>query len=139
MPLTYVTITDLANAYEGDLGSAPSNRVKYLLEVAVARLNKLVPGLDTRMTTDPDLVVLARDVVVQAVLRQLRNPSPEFVQQTQSAGPYSVSTNMGSGNTRGNRGLFYQEELDLLIPVITGQRTGTILQGLSYWGAQGAR
>lgn len=134
--MAFVSPDDVAAAYEGDLSQVNEGRVQYLLDVALARLNKLVPRLPERMATDIDLRVLAKDVVVQAVLRQVRNPSPEFVQQSQSAGPFALSVNTGTGNSRGNRGLFYEEELELLREHGTGQRMGTIHLGLSDWGAR---
>lgn len=139
------TKIDLVNGYEGNLDAVNEGRVQYLLDTALARLRKLIPDLVDRIgadgTYDEDLHVLARDIVVQAVLRQIRNPSPEYVQETQTAGPFSHSYNTGSGNGRGSRGLFYTEELDLLRAPSAGIAGGasTIFQPLSYWGAQGAR
>lgn len=134
--MSYVDKTDVAALYEGNFAQVPDGRVQFLLDVAVSRLNKKIPGLAERMAADVDLRVLAKNTVVQAVLRQLYNPRSELVQQSQSAGPYSVSMNTGSGNSRGNRGLFYEEELDDLREVVSGQRMGTIHLGLSDWGCR---
>lgn len=133
--MSYADKDDVAAAYEGNLDTVNEGRVQYMLDVALARLNKLIPTLSERTATDTDLLILAKDVVVQAVLRQIRNPSPEFVQQTQSAGPFGLSVNTGSGNSRGSRGLFYDEELELLREFGTGSRMGTIKLGLSDWSA----
>lgn len=141
------TKTDLVNGYEGNLDAVNEGRVQYLLDTALARLRKMIPDLVGRIGEsgqpgyDEDLHALARDVVVQAVLRQIRNPSPEYTQESQTAGPFSHSYSTGSGTGRGSRGLFYTEELDLLRAPVAAVAGGasTAFLPLSYWGAKGAR
>jgi hypothetical protein len=132
-PATIATTGDFTTVY-GDVPDAAASRVQYLLDVASSRLTVKLPGLEARIASDPNLARLAKDVVVQAAIRQF-DPTKAATQFSQTAGPFSMNLNTGA---RVNRGWFYDDELELLTQAMNGDvglGFGTIRLGLSDWTA----
>jgi hypothetical protein len=103
--------TDVETAYEGTLPAGSENRVQYLLDTVSARLRVLLPTLEARVATDDDTALLAKDIVVQAVIRRLPGSSSQNVQsQTQTAGPWSTTVRYTTDTSQ----TFSDEDLRLL-------------------------
>lgn len=140
--MAFAELQDVKDAYEGEIPDAVTTRVGTLLEVANARLAARIPRL--QQWIDEGLVdpVLARDVVVRTVLRQVRNPAETSQTQThsQAAGPYSESVTYRQG---GRSLAFDPDDLALLYPAgnrHTGQiHTRPQLLGHSLGGWRGWR
>ena len=131
--MPFATPTDVDTAYEGTL--ADEGRVQYLLDVVSARLRILLPTLEDRIA-DPDggdLGVLAKDIVVQAVIRRLPGQTQGIESQTQTAGPWSTTVRY----TKDTSGTFPDEDLAILggQPLLekTSGRVGTISIGRPDW------
>lgn len=114
--MDYANAQDVADAYEADIPEAATARVDYLLRSTSARLTAAIPALPGWVTGGQVDAELARDVVVKAVMRQLRNPTETSQTQTQSqsAGPYSTSVTYRQGSTGAS--LFDPADLRLLQP-----------------------
>lgn len=111
--MLYANEQDVAAAYEGDITEALSARVDYLIRAVSARLTATIPALSGWVAggqVDPDI---AADVVVKAVLRQLRNPDGS-VTRSQSLGEYSTSASYDKGTAAS--GMFDAADLTLLHP-----------------------
>lgn len=134
--MAFAEPTDVETAYEGSLPSGSSDRVQYLLDVVSARLRLLLPTLVERIEAaeTPDLAVMTRDVVVQAVLRRLPGSNQQVESQTQTAGPWSTTMRF----TTDKSGTFPDEDLLLLsgTPTAGSGRVGTIKLGLVDWSDQ---
>lgn len=129
--------TDVETAYGGSLPGT-EGRVTYLLNLAIARLRLLLPALEDATENDPDLALLAKDVVVQAVIRRLPlgDGSQQVQSQTQSAGPWSTTVRY----TEDRSETFSDDDLDLLRDALSrldvGASTigvGTIRLGRPDW------
>jgi hypothetical protein len=71
----------------------------------------LLPTLEARVATDDDTALLAKDIVVQAVIRRLPGSSSQNVQsQTQTAGPWSTTVRYTTDTSQ----TFSDEDLRLL-------------------------
>lgn len=103
--------TDVTTAYGASLPGS-TERVDYLLGIANARLRVLLPTLAAAVADDEDLATLAKDVVVQAVIRRLplSNTGPQVESQTQAAGPWSTTLRYSEDRS----GTFSDDDLDLL-------------------------
>lgn len=126
--MTFAGPTDVATAYEGTLPAGSGARVQYLLDTTSARLRVLLPDLAERVVGNDDLAMLAKDVVVQAVITRLGGSSAQQVRsQTQAAGPWSTTTTYATDAT----GTFSDQDLDALrgTAVEAGGRVGTIKLG----------
>jgi hypothetical protein len=120
--MLYAYESDVADAYEGDLPDAWSARVEYLLRTTSARLTAMIPALPGWVSggqVDPDLAAAA---VVNAVLRQLRNPEGS-VTRSQSVDGFTISTSYERGSARA-AGVFDPADLALLRP--SAARSGPI-------------
>jgi hypothetical protein len=125
--------TDVATAYEGSLPSGSEARVQYFLDTTSARLRVLLPDLVERIGSDPDLdedlAMLAKDVVVQAVIGRLGGSTTQQVRsQTQAAGPWSTTTTYATDST----GTFSDQDLAALggrTAIAVSGRVGTIKMG----------
>lgn len=118
----YAEARDVADAYEGDIPAAWSERVDYLLRITSARLTAMIPALPGWVSggqVDPDLAAAA---VVNAVLRQLRNPEGS-VTRSQSVDGFTISTSYDRGGAR-KAGIFDPADLALLQPAAS--RSGPI-------------
>lgn len=125
--------TDVETAYGGSLPSSPEGRVEYLLDTVSARLSKLLPSLVERIADDPDLAMLAKDAVVQAVIRRLPAiGGPQVASETQGAGPWTHTVRYTQDRSR----TFSDEDLALLRDQPAGLSMGTIGLGLVDWSAQ---
>lgn len=116
----------------GPVPAAGADRAQYFLDAASARLSLKLPGLSDRVVDDPNVALIARDIIVQAAIRQF-DPARAATQFSQSAGPFSQTINTGA---RVNRGWFYDDELSLLEGALTGAsglRAGTIKLGAASW------
>ena len=124
--------TDVDTAYEGTLPDG--GRVQYLLDTVSARLRILLPGLEERAIDNEDLALLAKDIVVQAVIARLPGQTQSIESQTQTAGPWSTTVRY----TRDRSGTFSDEDLLLLSGGVTsaGATIGTIKVGRPNWLAQ---
>lgn len=106
-------------------------QVERLIEDAEAILDALVPGIADRITAGTLNPVIARRVVVAAVLRRLNNPRGY---KGEHAGEYGYY--YAEGSVKGG-GWFTDDELALLRPAIS--RVGTIRINVpgqrteSYW------
>lgn len=138
--MAFAGTNDVATAYEGSVPSGPEGRVQYLLDTASARLRILLPDLVARIAaaepTDPtepnDLALLAKDVVVQAVIRRLPGDNAQQIRsQTQQAGPFQTTQSFTVDRT----GTFPDQDLDLLRgSTVEGQGAmGTIHIGRPDW------
>lgn len=110
--MQYALPQDVADAYEGEI-VATSTRVSYLLNTVSARLTATIPALPRWIESGQVDAQLVRSVVVEAVLRQLRNPDGT-VTKSQSVDGFSVSASY-SRNVP-TVGLFEAAELALLRP-----------------------
>lgn len=84
----YATFTDCASSYEGTLDPALTARVTVLCKRASGRLDRIVPSLQYRLASgdvDPDVPM---GLVVEAVLRLVRNPTGT---SSQAVGPFQQS------------------------------------------------
>lgn len=119
--MAFAEPTDVATAYEGSLPAESEARVQYLLDTASARLRILLPDLEAQIVaadavveppaTESDLAIMARDVVVQSVLRRLPGSNAQQVRSmTQQGGPFQVTQTY----TTDTSGFFSDEDLDLL-------------------------
>lgn len=130
--MTFAEPTDVDTAYEGSLPAGSGERVQYLLDTLSARLRKLLPTLVERVAGDEDLAMLAKDTVVQAVIRRLPGASQSIQSQTQTAGPWSTTVRY----TTDSSGTFSDEDLRLLggvVDVDSGGMVGSIRLGLVDW------
>lgn len=120
----FAEVTDVTLA-NGNTEAGPEAVVENKLDVASARLRRLVPSLEARMADDEDLAILAKDTVIEAVLRRLRGNGQgvaEVSAVTRSAGPFSETTNF-----RGPRNDYFTlEELAALRIPVGGMKIGTI-------------
>lgn len=109
--MAYASSADVIAAYEVPIPPESVARVDNLLATASIMLDARVPSLAARVSSDFALADLAKVVVVNAVMRVLRNPSG-FRTQTQTTGPFTtyVSADAGSASW------FLPEELELLTP-----------------------
>lgn len=134
--MAFAEPTDVATAYQGDLPAGSEARVQYLLDAVSARLRVLLPDLQERAEDDEDLTLLAKDVVVQAVIGRLGGSSTQQVRsQTQAAGPWSTTTTYATDST----GTFSDQDLDALrgTTAQASGRVGTIKMGtLVDWSDQ---
>lgn len=112
--MEYATPQDVADAYEGDLPEAWVARVDYLLTTTSARLTALIPALPAWLSGGQVNADLAADVVVNAVLRQLRNPEGS-VTQTKALDGFTVTTSYDRNSTRTPK-IFDPADLALLHP-----------------------
>lgn len=99
----------------------------------------LLPDLETRiaadLSDDQDLATLAKDVVVQAVLRRLPGDNAQQLRSvTEQAGPFQTTQSY----TVDRSGTFPDEDLDLLRGpgVASFGAMGTIKLGLVNWHDQ---
>ena len=88
--VAYATFSDVSVAYEGSIPSGRQTWVENLIERATTKLIAEVPKL-----TDPSLVppawpIYARDAIVAAVCRVIRNPMGA---KNQVAGPFTLGLN----------------------------------------------
>lgn len=121
--MLYAEAQDVADAYEGDIPAAWSERVDYLLRATSARLTAMIPALPGWVSggqVDPDL---AAGAVVNAVLRQLRNPEGS-VTTSKSIDGFTISTSYDRGSARSAGGIFDPADLALLHPAAA--RSGPI-------------
>lgn len=72
--MTDLAATSDVSAVFGDLSALQSTQVASWLARLSAMVRLKLPTIDTRIIASPDLGVLARGVLVDAVLRVLRNP-----------------------------------------------------------------
>jgi hypothetical protein len=129
--------TDVSAAYEGLSPPLPGDtRVQYLLDVASARLRALLPTLEQRIADadSGDLALLAKDVVVQAVIRRAQPTGAQASSQTQQAGPFQTTVRFAVDRT----GWFTDDDLAMLagIPRSGLHAMGTIKLGLVDWANQ---
>lgn len=113
--MAFAEPTDVTSAYEGQSPPLPSEtRIGTALAVVSARLRLLLPTLEDRIAeaggAASDLAVLAKDVVVRAVINRLSPTGQQVQSQTQQAGPYATTYRFTTDKT----GIFPDEDLDLL-------------------------
>ena len=122
--MAFAEPTHVETAYEGTLPAGSEARVQYLLDTASARLRVLLPTLVERIADDEsgDLELLTRDVVVQAVLRRLPGNTQSVQSQTQSAGPWAVTTRY----TQDTTGTFSDEDLRILGGTVSTTPSGSV-------------
>lgn len=133
--MAFADLSHVRAAYDPEIpeGSRAEEKVQWYLDVASARLSALVVGIEDRLAEgDPNFLMLVRDVVVQAVLRQFDH-TYAAQQVSQSAGPYTLNINTAS---RVNRGWFYEDELALLRGVSKGFSLGTIKLKMPDWSLE---
>jgi hypothetical protein len=133
----FAEVSDVTLA-NGATAAGPETVVQRELNVASARLRRLIPSLEPRLVGNEDLALLTTETVVQAVLRRLRNNGQgvaEVSAVTRSAGPFSETTNF-----RGPRNDFFTfEELALLRPPQEALGFGSIRLGLPDYGGASPR
>jgi hypothetical protein len=108
----FATRTDVQIEYGSSLPGT-TERTDSLLQIASARLRILLPTLQTVIDDgDEDLAIMARDVVVQAVIRRLPLGSEDQGVQsvTQTAGPWQHTVRY----TEDRSGTFPDDDLNLL-------------------------
>lgn len=129
--MSIASIEELDLAYEGGtIPEADRLRVQRLLDTVSARLRVLLPSLVERMAGNEDLTLLAKDAVIQAVIRKLPGETgPEIRSETQGAGPWNTTVTYHRDRT----GTFSDEDLTLLGSAQAQNRTGTIRLGLPDW------
>ena len=133
----FATRTDVELAYGGSSLPGSTQRVDVLLSTASARLRILIPGLAAAAESNGDIALLAKDVVVQAVIRRLPLSSEQQVQShTQTAGPFQTTVRY----TEDRSETFSDDDLALLRQALarTEAKTaptgaGTIRLGAPDW------
>jgi hypothetical protein len=116
----FATPEDVDTAYEGTLPDEA--RVQYLLDAVSARLRILLPTLEDRIADSDDLGLLAKDIVVQAVINRLPGQQSGIESQTQTAGPWSTTVRY----TQDRSGTFSDEDLAILGGVTAASSSGTV-------------
>jgi hypothetical protein len=135
--------TDVETAYEGSLPSGSVPRIEYLLTVVSARLRAMLPDLEARIEAanllvenpaiESDLAILARDAVVNAVIRRVPGSQQQTQSETQTSGPWSVTKRYTTDSTK----TFPDDDLALLAGETTaGVTVGTIKLGWPDWSMQ---
>jgi hypothetical protein len=130
--VVYATLDDVEAAYEGNLPA----RTQIVLERVERRLERHVARISDRLvldTADPEYLAAAdvRDVVVDAVMRQLRNPRGYTSERDGDYG-YSYGRPGSAQDRRTPRSTWFtEEELDLLAPKGYA-RAGTITLGVGH-------
>lgn len=130
--MPFATPTDVDTAYQGTL--PVEGRVQYHLDAVSARLRILLPTLVARINDSPDLGILTKDIVVQAVIRRLPGQVQNVESQTQTAGPWSTTVRY----TKDRSGTFSDEDLAVLggsAGEVSGA-VGTIKVGRPDWHDQ---
>lgn len=114
----WVTVGDVADVYEG----TPPTRTEALLERLETRLKRILPDIQTRLAitsaTDPNRLdaTLLRDVLVDAALRQIRNPKG-LTRERDGDYEYSVGRPGNAADRKAPRSSWFtDEELELLAP-----------------------
>lgn len=114
----WVTVDDVDAVYEG----TPPTRTEALLDRLETRLQRILPDITTRLAiTDPDDpddldAGLLRDVLVDACLRQIRNPKG-LTRERDGDYEYSVGRPGNATDRKAPRSSWFtDEELDLLSP-----------------------
>lgn len=126
-PRVYASLEDVQAAYEHTIPAGGEVRVERLVEQASVRLRRRVPNLNARIDAgkDEDLAALARGVVVDAVLRVIRNPNGYSAEQ---AGEFSyrIDRAVSSG-----RLTFPDDDLADLLP--RASRVRSVPVGIPEW------
>lgn len=128
--------TDVETVYGGALPGTNA-RTEYLVRTANARLAILLPALEAAVADDDDLADIAKDIVVQAVIRRLPlvNGEPSVQSQTQTAGPWTTTVRY----TEDRSETFSDDDLALLREVLNrttenvATSAGTIRLGRPDW------
>lgn len=84
-----VTVADIASALGKPADALNTDKTSWLIDSARRRLLALVPSLNA--TQNQVKLALARDVLINAVARVLRNPRAEAGFASESEGDYSFS------------------------------------------------
>jgi len=93
----YATISDINTLWKRTLSSSEEGKATQLLEIVSAQLRfeaeKVGKNLDTMISDNSDLGLIAKEITVAVVGRYLDDTStgPAMSQMSQSAGGYSVS------------------------------------------------
>lgn len=93
----YATISDINTLWKRTLSSSEETKATQLLEIVSAQLRfeaeKVGKNLDTMISDNSDLGLIAKEITVAVVGRYLDDTStgPAMSQMSQSAGGYSVS------------------------------------------------
>jgi Phage protein Gp19/Gp15/Gp42 len=130
--VTYATLTDVEDAYEGTV----PDRTQNVIDRVERRLERYVANITARLAlpSDNPAHIAAgdvRDVVVDAVMRQLRNPRGYTSERDGDYG-YSYGRPGSAQDRRSPRSSWFtQEELDLLAPK-GYSRAGTIDLGVGH-------
>lgn len=112
----FATRTDVEIAYGGSSLPGTPQRADMLLSTASARLRILIPGLAAVAENNADIALLAKDVVVQAVIRRLPLSSEQQVQShTQTAGPFQTTVRYAEDRSE----TFSDDDLALLRQALT--------------------
>lgn len=133
----FATRPDVVVAYGGSSLPGSEARTDSLLAIASARLRILLPGLAAAVGADEDLALLAKDVVVQAVLRRLPlgEGSQQVASQTQTAGPFQTTVRYSEDRSE----TFSDDDLALLREALSRATdqvhtgAGTIRLGAPDW------
>lgn len=133
----FATRPDVVVAYGGSSLPGSEARTDSLLATASARLRILLPGLAAAVENDDDLALLAKDVVVQAVIRRLPigDGGQQVQSQTQTAGPWQTTVRYSEDRSE----TFSDDDLALLRDALTrtatpvGTAAGTIRLGTPDW------
>lgn len=129
--------TDVETSYGGSSLPGTTARTDSLLATASARLRILLPGLAAAVLEDADLALLAKDVVVQAVIRRLPlgDGNQQVQSQTQTAGPWQTTVRYSEDRSE----TFSDDDLALLRDALSrtidpvGTAAGTIRLGTPDW------
>ena len=133
----FATRPDVVVDYGGSSLPGSEARTDSLLATASARLRILLPGLAEAVQNDDDLALLAKDVVVQAVIRRLPvgDGARQVQSQTQTAGPWQSTVRY----TEDSSETFSDGDLDLLRDALArtatpvGTAASTIRLGRPDW------
>lgn len=129
--MQYATADDVDAAFEGTVTPEQVPWVDNMISRATTRLEAIVPGLPLKVESGSVAFELVRDIVVDAVLPVLRNPSGDK-SGTQAQGSFSVSRTYGDRSAAGDF-VFSDAALALLrkTPFATPGRTLTV--GIPAW------
>lgn len=128
----FATFEDIESIWR-PLNDSEQTAATERLAEASALLRILVPGIDDRAAADPNLAILAKAKVVNAVFRVMRNPMGAK-QLQEAAGPFSHSMSGMDGS--GSNGVFFTDDELMVLRASTAQIGSSYVGVRRGWGSE---